>query len=513
MIATFAAALEAHPLAWSLFGVYLAITFWLAYLGHKRTKSFEDFAVGGRSMGPGLAGMTLGACLASTATFVINPGFVYAYGLPALLAFTLPLFAGVFVGLAVLGRGFREHGKQATTLPVWIGQRYGNQGLRAWFASLCLLHVFYVVLIVVGAALVMSNTMGLPYSTSVGLVVCVVFSYVFFGGTYAHAYTNTAQGAVMLVVAALIFVYALGDIGSPGVALEQLAAQDPQLTGAVHTESPFYRNLFEVLVCPFVIGFALVAQPHLLLKTLYLKRTRDLLAFGVTGFGCFVVFSLVLFAGLAARLEFGGELAQDVAMSRWLATAFPAGLGAVVSVAILAAAMSTLDGLLVAVSAIVGGDLVAHPAVMRRAGVPAERHNAGALWAGRATIVVLGGIAWVVALDPPGLIGIFGTIGTYGLLVASLPAVLFGVALRRPPSARGVVFGSVAGLAVHLGLYYGGWTINTGLTATLALFVALPVTLVVGWRPGRAEVDPGGLGNEAASAAEPTPSQRLVAVG
>ena len=290
----------------------------------------------------------------------------------------------------------------------------------------------------------------------------------------------------------------------PGAAIDALAAQDPQLTGAVHTESPFYRNLFEVLVCPFVVGFALVAQPHLLLKTLYLKRTRDLLAFGVTGFGCFVVFSLVLFAGLAARLEFGGELAQDVAMSRWLASAFPAGLGAVVSVAILAAAMSTLDGLLVAVSAIVGGDLIAHPTLMKRAGVPAERHNAGALWAGRATIAVLGVIAWVVALDPPGLIGIFGTIGTYGLLVASLPAVLFGVALRRPPSARGVVFGSVAGLAVHLGLYYGGWTINTGLTATLALFVALPVTLIVGWRPAP---------REAAPTVDPTPSQRLVAVG
>ena len=65
MISTFNAAISAHPLAWGLFGVYLVVTFWLAYLGHRRTKSFEDFAVGGRSMGPGLAGMTLGACLAS----------------------------------------------------------------------------------------------------------------------------------------------------------------------------------------------------------------------------------------------------------------------------------------------------------------------------------------------------------------------------------------------------------------------------------------------------------------
>ncbi|MEZ6188185.1 MAG: hypothetical protein R3F62_24650 [Planctomycetota bacterium] len=505
MIATFQAALSAHPLAWSLFGVYLAFTFWLAYLGHKRTKSFEDFAVGGRSMGPGLAGMTLGACLASTATFVINPGFVYAYGVPALVALTLPLFGGVFAGLAVLGKGFREHGKQATTLPIWIGQRYGSQGLRAWFALLSILHVFYVVLIVVGAALVMKNTMGLSYGMAVATVVCVVFSYVCFGGTYAHAYTNTAQGAVMLVVAALIFVFALAAIGDPSTALEQLAAQDPQLTGLVHTKSPFYTTLFEVLVCPFVIGFALVAQPHLLLKTLYLKDTKDLVAFGATGFGCFVVFSLVLFGGLAARLEFGGELAQDAAMSKWLAGAFPSWLGAVVCVAILAAAMSTLDGLLVAVSAIVGGDLVAHPTVAETLGVAPERRNALALWAGRGTIVVLGVIAWVVALNPPTLVGIFGTIGTYGLLVASLPAVLFGVLLKNPLKSRGIWVGSIVGLAVHLGLYYSGWSINTGLTATLALFAALPATFVAGWSPAPAEA---ACEDEPTT---PTPSQRLVA--
>ena len=86
-----------------------------------------------------------------------------------------------------------------------------------------------------------------------------------------------------------------------------------------------------------------------------------------------------------------------------IASALTHGLGAVVSVAILAAAMSTLDGLLVAVSAIVGGDLIAHPSVMGRLGVPAERHNATALWAGRGTILVLGAIAWAVAIDPPRL--------------------------------------------------------------------------------------------------------------
>ena len=46
-------------------------------------------------------------------------------------------------------------------------------------------------MIVFGAAKVMQFSMGVSYPWAVAIVVCVVFSYVFLGGTYAHAYTNT----------------------------------------------------------------------------------------------------------------------------------------------------------------------------------------------------------------------------------------------------------------------------------------------------------------------------------
>ena len=233
-----------------------------------------------------------------------------------------------------------------------------------------------------------------------------------------------------------------------------------------------------MLLCPFAIGFALVAQPHLLIKTLYLKRSTDVARFVAIGGGCFVVFSLVLFTGLAARLRLGDGVAQDTVVAAWLAQALPPALGAVVGVAILAAAMSTLDGLLVAVSSIVGADVAAHPAVARRLGLLTEAERArAALRAGRITVIVLGALAWVLAMKPPALVGIFGTVGAYGLMVASLPAVLYGVIGRRPPPAAAIAVASIAGLGVHMGLYYGGVTINTGLTASAGLAVALAVPL------------------------------------
>ncbi|MDF1662788.1 MAG: sodium:solute symporter family protein [Planctomycetota bacterium] len=467
-----------NGLAWILFAIYLIGTFYLAWLGHKKTKSFADFAVGKRDMSPGIAGLTLGACLASTATFVINPGFVYQYGLSALIALTIPFFLGLFAGLAILGPGFRKYGDSALTLPLWVGQRFKSPGLRAWFACLSLLNIFYVVLVVVGSAYIMNLTMGLSYKIAVSVVVLVVFSYVFFGGTYAHAYTNTAQGAIMLVVAVIIFVYSMIDMNT--TELTGLTANaDPHYQSLIYPESPFYSNLFEVLLCPFIMGFAVVSQPHLLIKSLYLKNSKDMTRFLGVGGGTFVIFSLVLFAGFAARARFGGDLKQDIAATKWFAEAFPSALGSFVSVAILAAAMSTLDGLLVAVSCIVGSDLVTHPKLVSYFGWKTdEQKSKAALSAGRWTILGLGALAWGLALSPPKLVGVFGQLGVFGILAATVPTLVYGVLKKNPPKAWIMGLTSVLALTIHVALYL---TVseNPTFTASVALLVTLPLPAVL----------------------------------
>ena len=69
-----------RPLTWALFLVYLVATAGLAWLGHRRTHDLRTYAIGGGDMSPLVVGVTLAASIASTATFVINPGFVYVHG-------------------------------------------------------------------------------------------------------------------------------------------------------------------------------------------------------------------------------------------------------------------------------------------------------------------------------------------------------------------------------------------------------------------------------------------------
>ena len=63
--------MSAATVAWTLFIVYLLLTAVLAWQGGKRTTGSSGFAVGSGRMNPVMAGMTLGACLASSAMFVI----------------------------------------------------------------------------------------------------------------------------------------------------------------------------------------------------------------------------------------------------------------------------------------------------------------------------------------------------------------------------------------------------------------------------------------------------------
>ena len=340
--------MDKQTFAWIAFGIYLVGTAALAVVGMLKTKDLEGFALGKRDMGPTMVGVALAAAIASTATFVINPGFVYTHGLSALLHFGVAASLGVSVGLVVLSKGFRREGQatRALTLPHWIGARYQSPGLRTYFALLnLLLAITFVVLIIKGSALVMQHTLGLSYGVSVGVIVAFVFSYILIGGTYAHVYTNVLQGLMMLGVALVLIGSGLHLLGD-GFG-DALVAADPQFFDAFRPESGLFTDAWDVLICPFVIGFALVGQPHILMKSLYLKSDRDVNRYLAVSIVVGTIFSSILVVGLWAKVDLPAAVAtQDAVVSVYIQHAFPDFVAVLISVALLAAGMSTMDGIL-----------------------------------------------------------------------------------------------------------------------------------------------------------------------
>lgn len=460
-----------------LIGAYLLSVYWLSWVGMRKTKSLAGFAVGNKDMSPVLVGIVMASSIASTATFVINPGFVYTHGLSAFLHYAVAAQGGIAFGLIAVTKGFRRVGEKykCLTIPDWIQARYGSSGLALFFALINLLSITFVVLIMVGCALLLTSLVGLSYQLSLVAVLVVVFSYVLMGGTYAHAYTNAVQAIMMAVIAVVLF--ASGFHHFEGGFVNALQTVSSDYAAALNPSSDLYNSMFSVFVSAFIVTFALMMQPHILTKVLYLKEEKDVNRFLITSVVTGAIFSLVLFVGFYAKLDGLVVAKQDAVVAMYVGTAFGESfwgqaLATTVFVSLLAAGMSTLDGILVALSAMVTHDLY----FKIRPG--AEQDPKGALLASRIVLVAVGIIAFVVALDPPKLVGLFAQKGVYGLAAASFVPIVFGVLVPGKIPAWLMGLSSGLALATHLILHLFLGVTNPAVSSCYAIIGSVAVALV-----------------------------------
>ena len=449
-------------------GAYALLVYWLSWLGMRRTRSVEGFSIGNKDMSPYIVGITLAASISSTATFVINPGFVYTHGLSAYLHYGVAGSMGILSAFLVLTRGFLRLGESsaALTIPQGIYYRYNHRGFSLFFACINLLSITFVVLILVGCSLLMTGLFPMDQKTALIVVLVFVFSYVLMGGTYAHAYTNSLQGIMMMLVTAVLFAqgwkYFDGDV------FATLATVGGEYASAFNRDSNLYFDFFSVFVSGFVITFALMLQPHILTKVLYLRSERDVNKFIGTTVVVGSLFTLMLMIGFYARLSGIEVQAQDTVVREYLLHEFGSSLWGeyvlvFIFITLLAAGMSTLDGILVSLSAMVVNDIVR----------PLAGDRMDGLVLSRLVLIAVGVVGVVLAWNPPPLIGLFAQKGVYGLAAASLVPVLFGVLVRRHIPLW-VVLGSAAiGLLLHLWLNLFAGVENPAVSATYAIFASL----------------------------------------
>ena len=464
------------PLVWGLFIAYLLGTTYLAWLGHKKTDDLESFALGKGDMHPAIVGVTLAASIASTATFVINPGFVYVHGLSALMHFGVAAGLGIFSGLVLLSIGFLRVGKatKALTLPQWVGKRYGSKAMEIFFAAVNMLSLTFVVLIVGALSIVMQNTLGLTNTEAIILIIGFVFSYIFMGGTYAHAYTNTLQGIVMVFISAIIIFSGLhffGDGLSP--VLETLSSNNPDLAKHINPSSSLFGSFFSVYVAGFVIGFALVCQPHIIIKALYVDTEKEVWQSVGTCIVVSIFFTALLLVGIYAHMmelpkeafidPGTGKFRQDLVMTVYLAKTFDPGVLAVIMVALIAAGMSTLDGILIALSSIAANDFFLNLTEDNLlADKDPKEQSRIAHHVGQGILIALGIATFLIALNPPELLGIFGQVGVYGFVASCAIPIIFGIFFRKM-DVKIAFPAAVTALAVHFVLYgWGYWAAANG---------------------------------------------------
>lgn len=474
---------------YGLTGLFVFMTFYLSWIGMKKTKDMKGYAIGNKDMNPYLIGITMAASIASTATFVINPGFIYVHGFSAYVHYGIAASAGVLAAFILLTKGFRNIGDAAgsLTIPDWIYHRYGNRGLSLFFAFINLLSITFVVLILVGCSMLMSSLFGIDQKVALTITLLFVFSYVLMGGTYAHAYTNTFQGIMMLGIALFLFFHGIKYF--EGGFFNALEAVGPNYAKVFNPESSLYYDFFSVFAAGFIVTFALMLQPHILTKVLYIKSDKDVNKFIGTTVVVGLCFALILFIGFFAKIS-GLQVRQDAVVVSYIVSEFgTAGWGpyflTFVSISLLAAGMSTLDGILVSLSAMVVNDIYS-PLVKGK--VDSKK----ALWLSRIVLIFVGLFSYALAYNPPKLVGLFAQKGVYGLAAASLVPILFGVLYKRGLPIWVVSTAAMIGLFGHLTMNLFLGVANPAVSSSYAILMSLGFTvttlLILGRAPSKAVV-------------------------
>jgi sodium/pantothenate symporter len=451
---------------WILLAIYMLAVIYLVVKGAGKTKNISDYALGSVLFSPVAVGLSLAASMTSAATFVINPGFIANFGLSGVISYAIFLPLASMISLVVLTKSFRKHGQtvKALTLAQWIGKRYDSKSYAFFMGLLALLLLTFIVLIVVALTKVIAQSLNLNEFNVMLAIVIFVFGYMMYGGANSMVYTNTIQAAVMLLVAIILLTsgYEHFSNGVKGF-LDKLAAIDPVLIEPINPQSPLFRNFYEIIFAQIVVGIAIVVQPHIITKSLLLKKESDVNKFLVTAVIAEVLFFAVVIAGLYARISFpdltlnGTPLANDNIIPAYVVETFSNGtfaviVGLFVVLGLIAAGMSTLEGLIQSVSTTITSDLIQ----------PLFGHK---ITSDLVTVY----LASDQLINPKLSVGIFAQNGVYAYFSAAFVPVIFGIFFKQVKIST-VFAASITAITVHFLVYYGLPALHQAQTLDLGFF-------------------------------------------
>jgi SSS family solute:Na+ symporter len=202
----------------------------VAYRVSERTA--EDYYLASRTIGTVVLLFTMFATLLSAFTFFGGPNIAYLYGPEWILV--MGLMDGVIFGVLWYVLGYkqwlvgREHGY--VTLGEMIGDRFGSTRLRALVAGVSLVWLFpYVMLQQIGAGTALEALTGgvVPFWGGAALVTAFMIVYVVVAGMRGIAWTDTIQGAFMIVMVWAAGLWILASTGGLSAATGSLAENSP----------------------------------------------------------------------------------------------------------------------------------------------------------------------------------------------------------------------------------------------------------------------------------------------
>ncbi len=428
MIDAVLANLRAYWMVHALLALYTVMLAHHAWTGNRSTKGLADYYVGGRNMGGWVIGLSFFATYASTNSFVGFSGQTYDWGIPWMLfiptAVAFCLFAWVVVAPRL--RSFTE-AMDSLTIPDFIGFRFGSTPARVCAALIVIAaSFFYMTAVFKGIGNLLEQFLDIPYTVSIVIVFFIVMLYTMIGGFISVVKTDSVQGVVMIVAALLLFLGTVSAAGGFG-AIREVRAQpggEALFTWGGGVAVP-------VLIGTMFAGLVKFAvEPRQLSRFFALEGDRAIRTGMIVSSLTFAgVFSLLIPVGIYARriIPTGLEGNTDLVVPTLLTDVFGAGTGAFLLVAMVAAAMSSLDSVLLVMASTTERDVVS----ILRPG----RSEQSEMRSTKAWVALFAFVTMLISLRP--IAGIVELTAFSGSLYGAcfFPAIVFGLHWGRGSGA------------------------------------------------------------------------------
>jgi len=375
---------------------YMLVLVLIGVWAQQRTSDQEDYFLGGRQLGPWVAGLSASASSSSAWSLLGVSGTAYAVGIEAFWFLPGVLGGYIFSWFYVAPR-LREAAQRedAVTLSELLFGRYEHNGsnvvIRSASVIILISFMFYVAAQFQGAGLAFSSSFGLPPTTAILVGAAVVLVYTLIGGFWAVAVTDTLQAVLMLAVAALLPVLCLIEVGGFSGLLAGMGQVDDEIFLSFTGK---YSGLAAV---GFVLGMlspgaAYYGQPHVVNRFMALKDDASLRQARIIAIGwAFVVFGGMLILGWSSRVLFPVSGNEEQIFFYATQQLLPPVLAGIMIAGVLSAIMSTADSQL----------LVAASAIARDWNLAASRAHAKVLTDSRVVVLMVTIAACLVSLYLP----------------------------------------------------------------------------------------------------------------
>ncbi|ELY65977.1 sodium:solute symporter family protein [Natronococcus jeotgali] len=458
---------------------YLLLALAVGLVAYRTTdRTAEDFYLASRSVGTVVLLFTTFATLLSAFTFFAGPNIAYREGPEWVLV--MGLMDGIVFAILWYVVGYKQwllgRRYEYVTLGEMLGDRFGSRRLRGLVAGISLLWLFpYVMLQQVGAgtALQALTDGAVPYAVGAGLITAFMILYVVVAGFRGIAWTDTLQGAFMLVTTWIALAWVLAAVGGPGAAT---AALEAEAADHLALGGDFYTVQW-MLSTAITIGFGVAMFPQVN-QRFFAAGSEAVLkrSFALWPLLCVLLFVPSFLLGAWARgLDVAIAEGENV-LPAVLAEYTPVWFAALVIAGAMAAMMSSSDSMLLSGSSYFTRDLY-RPFV--EGSVSERREDLLA----RLGVVGFATAAFVGSLVQPATLFELGDAAFSGFAQLALP-VLVALYWRRTTRA-GITAGILASQAFYLSSLftavvpsaYGGWT--AGLVGMgLGLVVTVGVSAV-----------------------------------